>query len=455
MKNLKTSIFFKVGIIIFLVLILLIPTSMVRGLIMERESTQKSAIAEVSEGWGQAQTIAGPVVTVPYDRYVKKYDKENETHEVVKVREYAHFLPRELNINGEVNPDRLTRSIYEVVVYDSKIELDGVFDNFDFDALDIDSGNVHFDQATLNIGITDLKGVQSQIQLNWDKNQTFFNSGTLSNDVITTGINASIPIQAGDQRSHRFSTTIDLKGSQKLYFTPVGQTTNVNLKSPWTTPSFNGKYLPDDRKIDETGFRAYWNVLHLNRNYPQAWKGGHHHIYASSFGTDLLLPVDNYQRSYRVAKYAILFIALTFATFFFVEILRKVFIHPIQYLLVGIALVIFYTLLLSFSEHMMFNLAYVLAAVLTLALVSLYTTAILKSRQIGLLIFGILFLLYTFIFTTIQLESYALLIGSLGMFIILAVVMYFSRKIDWYGLKLGHQPEETEPPKPKTNLEFS
>ena len=156
----------------------------------------------------------------------------------------------------------------------------------------------------------------------------------------------------------------------------------------------------------------------------------------------MLLPVDNYKKSYRVAKYAILFLVLTFMTFFFVEIMKNVFIHPVQYLLVGIAIIVFYTLLLSFSEHIKFNIAYILASILTLLLISLYTTAILKSKQFGLLIFGILLIMYTFIFTIIQLEDYALLIGSLGMFIILGIVMYLSRKIDWYNIKLGHKEQD-------------
>ena len=198
-----------------------------------------------------------------------------------------------------------------------------------------------------------------------------------------------------------------------------------------------GNFLPDERDISETGFSANWNVLHLNRNYPQTWRANDYKVQGSEFGTNLLLPVDNYKKAYRVTKYAVLFIALTFMVFFFVEILNKVFIHPIQYLLVGVALVVFFSLLLAFSEHMLFNLAYILSALLTLALVTMYTTAILKSRQLGLFICGILLVLYGFIFTIIQMEDYALLIGSIGIFVILAIVMYFSRKIDWYNIKIG------------------
>jgi len=237
-----------------------------------------------------------------------------------------------------------------------------------------------------------------------------------------------------DSADYSFSFNLNLKGSQFLYFTPVGKTTNIQLTSKWPNPSFNGAFLPDTRTTDDTGFAAQWQVLHLNRNYPQTWIGSKHSLTESAFGVDLLLPVDNYQKSYRSIRYAILFIGFTFLVFFFIEVLNKVFIHPIQYILVGIALVVFYTLLLSTSEYLTFNSAFILSAIATLLLIAGYVKAILRSNQITFLISGILTILYSFIFVIIQLQDYALLIGSIGIFIILGLVMYFSRKIDWYNL---------------------
>ena len=442
MEKLKTNIFFKIGIIIVLILILLIPTSMVKELIEEREDVQIEAIDEVSSKWGSGQTITGPFISIPYDRYVKRFNKKDSINEVVKIKEWAHFLPNKLDINGEIKPEKRYRGIYEVVVYESKLKIKGNFDNIKFKKLDIEIKNVHFDKATLNFGISDLKGIEKQVALNWNNKSISFNSGTSTKQIVSSGINALVPIRTDSIVNYEFATEIDLKGSQYLYFTPVGKTTDVNIKSNWNTPSFTGTYLPDERNITDDGFTSNWNILHLNRNFPQQWIGSKYQIEDSSFGTDLLLPVDNYKKSYRVAKYAILFLVLTFMTFFFVEIMKNVFIHPVQYLLVGIAIIVFYTLLLSFSEHIKFNFSYILASILTLLLISLYTTAILKSKQFGLLIFGILLIMYTFIFTIIQLEDYALLIGSLGMFIILGIVMYLSRKIDWYNVKLGQKEQE-------------
>jgi inner membrane protein len=439
MKNLKTNIYFKVGIIFFLILILMIPTSMVESLIHEREGVQTKAINEVSSKWGNGQTISGPFISIPFDKYIKRFNKKDSINEIIKLKEWAHFLPEELKIQGNIIPEKRYRGIYEVVVYESKLKIQGNFDNIDFKKLDIDKKDVHFGKATINIGINDLKGIEKQVTINWNNKDFSFNSGTSTKHIISSGINAVVPIRKDSITNYIFTTEIDLKGSQYLYFTPVGKTTDININSNWNTPSFTGMYLPDERTVSSTGFNSKWNILHLNRNYPQEWIGNDYGIDSSSFGTDLLLPVDNYKKSYRVARYAILFLVLTFITFFFVEIMSKVFIHPIQYLLVGIAIIVFYTLLLSISEHIKFNLAYIIASILTISLVSLYTISILKSKQIGLLIFGILLIMYSFIFTIIQLEDYALLIGSLGMFTILCIVMYYSRKIDWYNIKLGKE----------------
>ena len=444
MKNLKSNIFFKIGVIIILVLILLVPATMVKELIQERERVQRSAISEVSSKWGKGQTITGPYVSIPYDKYVKQFSSKDSLEKIVKLTEWMYFLPTQLKIDGVIAPEKRYRGIYEVVVYESEMKIEGLFESLNFKQFDIEEEHIHFEKATLNLGITDLKGIEKQISLNWNNHKVFFNSGASTRDIISTGINASVPVQTGDSLNYSFSLDIDLKGSQHLYFIPVGKTTDISLGSNWQTPSFTGNYLPDNREVTLDGFKANWNVLHLNRNYPQSWIGNQYQVNNSAFGTDLLLPVDNYKRSYRVAKYAILFIVLTFVVFFFVEVLNKVFIHPIQYLLVGIALVVFYSLLLSFTEHIHFNMAYLFAALLTLILITSYTMAILKSKPLGGLVFGVLTILYTFIFAIIQLEDYALLIGSIGLFIILGIVMYFSRKIDWYSIRLGEEEKKEQ-----------
>ena len=414
---------------------------MIKGLISEREATQEEAIREVSSKWAEEQTISGPFMSIPYYRYVKQWSKKDSTEKTIQLKEYLHILPSELRISGAINPEKRYRGIYEIVVYNSKLDITGTFNKLDLDAIEVQPQHILFDKAEFVVGINDLRGIEEQVNLNWNNAQISFNPGVTSSDVVNSGINAIVNISDKDSTAYNFSLSLDLKGSQLLYFTPVGKVTDINVTSEWPNPSFNGAFLPDNRDVTESGFSANWNVLHLNRNFPQIWTGSRHSVNDASFGIDLLLPVDNYQKSYRSIRYAILFIGFTFLVFFFIEVLNKISIHPIQYILVGVALIVFYTLLLSLSEHLTYNPAFIISAVSTLLLIAGYVRAILKSGQLTMLISGILTVLYTFIFVIIQLQDYALLIGSIGIFIILGLVMYFSRKIDWYNLNLNDKNE--------------
>ena len=434
MSKIKNNLYFKIGGIVLIALLLLIPTGMIKSIIYEREQTQQEAIDEVSEKWGGEQTLQGPVLTIPYTRYVKEINKATGKETLVQITERLHILPSKLNIQANVNPNRRHRGIFDIVVYNSMLHVSGEFTKLEFKDLESKGHVFKFNEAVLNAGIDDLRGIEKQISLNWDGQKVSFNPGVTNSDVFYSGINAKVNISPTDDHLYRFSFDIELKGSQQLYFTPVGKETDVVLKSDWQTPKFDGAFLPDEHKTDKNGFKAHWNVLNLNRNYPQSWTGSSYKLRESSFGVDLKLPVDNYQKSHRTIHYALLFIGLTFLVFFFIEIFQSAGIHPIQYILVGIALVVFYTLLIAFSEHIAFNAAFLLSALATVLLISMYVRAILRSVKMSLFIAGLLSMLYIFIFVIIQLEDLALLIGSIGVFIILGLVMYFSRKIDWYNL---------------------
>ncbi len=424
MKSIIRNIYFKIAVIAFIAILLLLPSAMIMNLIREREAVQQQAIWEVSSKWGNAQTISGPFITIPYYRYEKQI-QEDKSVKYVKYKEHIHLLPENLEIKGNINPEEKHRGIYEIVVYESDLQISGEFKSINPLELNIDTENILWDKAVLTIGISDLRGVENQVLLNWENEEILFNPGTTTSDLVFSGINANIPkILHENYNTYKFSLKLDLKGSQLLYFTPLGKTTNVRLKSSWSNPKFDGAYITDDNTVNESGFTANWKILHLNRNFPQVWINNQYQISQSAFGVDLILPVDSYQKTTRVAKYAILLVALTFLVFFFVEVIRKVFIHPIQYILVGIALIVFYTLLLSFSEHMLFNIAYLLSSVLTIGLITWYVKVILKKWNLTLLMSGILLILYSFIFTIIQIQDYTLLIGSVGIFIILALVIY-------------------------------
>jgi inner membrane protein len=425
----RNRVVFKAIIIGILTLLLLIPTAMIRQLIVEREGRQEEASNEISSKWSGKQTLTGPVLSIPY--YEKYKDDAGNVKTVIK---YAHILPENLSITGELFPEKRYRSIFEIVVYNAKLKYSGHFNTISSETVNVPKENFLPDKALISFGISDLRGIKDQISLKWNNSSMNFNPGVETVDVVQSGINTKVKIDLSDSlnKQYNFSFDLNLKGSQTLYFVPVGKITEVSIHSKWKSPGFDGAFLPDSRTIDDNGFKASWKVLNMNRNYPQYWTESTYKIDDSAFGINLLMPMDGYQKASRSVKYAILLIALTFMIFFFIEIMNNKLLHPFQYILVGLALCIFYSLLLSFSEHMSFNLAYIISSVLTMGLIYLYTRSILNDKKLSLLIGSVLFILYAFIFTIIQLEDYALLMGSIGLFVALAMIMYYSRKIDWY-----------------------
>lgn len=454
----RYSVTLRVVVVGILALLLLIPVGMVSSVIRERSYNRESAIAEISQKWGETQTIAGPVLTLPYERFVV-----NEKGQQVSVIEYAHFLPETLDFQGNVSPEVRSRGIFDAVVYSSQMGVSGTFTTPNVETLGVEAAQVYWEDAFVSVGIPDMRGIKNKVTLNWNGEQYAFDPGIETDDVIrgglvssynsrgyidepymektlsltdmnneSSGMSTKVPVGRFDTGEYTFSFNLALDGSQSLLFVPLGRTTTAGLASVWQTPSFDGAFLPDMREVNDDGFSASWEILDLNRNYPQAWVGSKHNIYSSAFGVDLLVPVDEYQKSERSAKYALLIISLTFMIFFFAEIFNRKRIHPIQYLLVGLALVLYYSLLISFSEVVGFDWAYLIASVSTIGLISGYSKVILPTSRMLYLQMLILAFLYLFVYTILQLEDYALLAGSIGLFIILSVVMYLSRKIDWY-----------------------
>lgn len=428
-QQMKNSVTIRLISIAILVLLLLIPTAMIRSLISEREYRRDEAVVEISSKWGNMQTVSGLIITVPYIEYIS--DKDNRA---IKTTEYAHFLPEKLNINGKIEPEIRYRGIYEAILYSTELEMKGYFKKPSFSEWNIPERNILWDDAFVSLGITDMRGIENDIVLKWNETSTAFNPGIECSDVMTSGVSTRVGVQDSSKAKYNFALDLKLKGSTSLYFMPFGKETDVNIISDWHSPSFDGTFLPDNRTVTDTGFIANWKVLHLNRNYPQKWRNDAFNTSNSGFGVKLFLPNDEYQKTMRSAKYAIMFISLTFLIFFFVEILNKKRIHPIQYILVGLALVLFYALLLALSEHISFNWAYIAAAIANVILITAYSFSMFRSNMLTKIMGLILLILYGFIFTTIQLQDLALLLGSIGLFIVLAIVMYLSRNIDWYSV---------------------
>ncbi|MEL6820225.1 MAG: cell envelope integrity protein CreD, partial [Calditrichota bacterium] len=329
MARTKNSLGMRLFIIGFLTFVLFIASLMVMGLVSDRQSTRSAAITEVSSKWGQNQQITGPLISIPFKEYFK-----DQNDKIITTIKYAHFLPNELKVTSEVEPEVRYRGIYEVVLYHSDIEVSASFSFPDNKLLNIPDEDILMDEAFLSLGISDMAGINDLIFFEWDGTRLEANPGIRSNDVLGTGISA--PIQLNPQEDgFSFKTKIDLNGSQTLTFSPVGKETGATVFSNWQDPSFTGSFLPDTRDISDSSFTANWKVLHLNRNYPQRWIGSKNITY-TNFGVNFFQPVDQYQQTFRTVKYAIMFISMTFLAFFLIELLNKKVMHPIQYLLIGL-----------------------------------------------------------------------------------------------------------------------
>lgn len=408
--------------------ILLIPNVLINNLIQERQLRQDQVTAEVSQSWGGAQAIRGPVLSIPYSIWQTWEDgKRTET------RHTAYFLPEKLEVTGNLKHQIRKRSIFDVVLYHADLQLSGEFGTPDFQALHINPKDVRWDEARLSVGIQGMTGIKETVTVDWEGQKVQMGPGTASPVLLPAGVSAEVPVLS-EGKGFSFTFPLTLNGSEYLSFEPVGKSTHVRLRSDWHSPSFEGAFLPDNREVSANGFTAQWQVLDLNRPYPQQWKDNEVNFGQSDLSVRLIKPVDEYLKNNRSGKYAILVIGLTFLLYFFFEVLQKLLIHPFQYLLVGLALTVFYLLLLSLSEHVGFNAAYLVSSLATIGLIAGYSYSVLKIKRLVFQLLLLLASIYGFIFILLQLEDYALLAGSAGVFIALASVMYASRKIDWYNL---------------------
>ncbi|MDR0332206.1 MAG: cell envelope integrity protein CreD [Dysgonamonadaceae bacterium] len=432
-KKFTDTITFKGMVIGVLVLILLVPQSMIRSLIHERSSRSTETIRQINEKWSGAQTITPPILTLPHSVRVIEHETVNdERRERISYRvDEVNIAPSRINIDVEIFPETRSYGIFNATLYRSEIRISGSFDNLD----DFDNLNGNWGLAYITIGISDLKGLVSDAAFTINGITYQAESSSRTNWINESSL--KIPLKNFEKpanQNNEFSTTITLNGSESINFIPVGKITQVNVSGKWDSPNFGGNFSPQSM-IENGIFSANWHIMHFNRNIPERWSNSQRMDFSdSTFGVRLIETVNHYQQNERSAKYAIMFLALTFAVFFFVEIFTGKKIHPIQYLLVGLALILFYSLLLSFSERFGFEIAYLVASISTVGLITTYSYSIFKHKLQTAIMFLLLCILYTFLFVILRLEDTAFLIGSIGLFIILGVCMYISRKINWYKL---------------------
>lgn len=425
-EKFSQSITWKGIIIGIMTILLLIPGAMIESLIFERQQRSIETIQKINEKWSNAQTVNGPFLVIPYQ--IKTIDAKKN----VSVEKFNFYLaPEALKINAQLTPEERHYGIYKSILYKSDLEIAGNFK----DPLPFLPANaeINWNDVHVRIGITDLRGISNNMNFSLNGVSAAAEAGG-SQDAIGQGLVIMLKNSESlfGEKGAVFKCILKLNGSGNINFVPVGKTTQVQMHGLWKSPGFIGSFSPE-YTLNDTSFNAKWNVLHFNRNIPEFWTDNEVKSVAdSSFGVNLVDTVDHYQQNMRSAKYSLMFIALTFVVFFFVEIITRKRIHPVQYLLVGIALILFYSLLLSISEQLNFAIAYLIASIATIALIVVYAHSIFRNKtQTGILA-SILALLYIFLYVVLQLEDIALLIGSIGLFVILGIIMFVSRKISWY-----------------------
>lgn len=436
--QLRNSALFKLTVIGFLTLGLLIPLLFVYGMVQERESRRSEAVNEIAGKWGGPQTIVGPILILPY-RHAEK-DAEGKTLTTIRT---AYFLPERLEVRSNVTAEKRARSIYETVLYSTEASFAARFERPDLRPLRIDPGQVLWSDARIAIAVPDTRGIQeTDLGALWNGRRVAFEPGTGADGPIGNGVHAAV----GDLRGageYEFSAKLRLQGSAELMFAPAAKETVVVIESDWSDPSFQGAFLPSERTVSAEGFQAVWKTSYFGSGAPARWTSENPYtintLRENASGVRLLLPVDIYQKIERAVKYGVMFIALTFLAFFLMEVFQKIGLHPINYLLVGAALIVFYLLFLSLSEHLGFGIAYGAAALATIGLIVFYSRSVLGTRKGALSVAGMLVGLYGYLFVVLQSQDYALLLGSLILFAVLAAVMALTRKLDWSQLSLARR----------------
>ena len=471
MERVSKSVFLKLALMFFLILVLLIPMNWVNELISERHQRNKEVSNEIASKWGLSQVISSPLIAVPYKTFQKKImsNDKNENYSVIEEgKEWIFLLPDQVDIISEVNPDTRKRGIYESVVYTADIHLKGNFPEIDLKNLKVEAEHIQWSEGKLIFGISDLKGLSMSPDLQWDSATLTMHSNMTELDLFENSLTADLNLTGGSSTNKQFEIKVKVRGSQSVSFFPLANHTKIDIKGNWNHPSFNGAYLPDERLVEQGNFSAHWNIPNFNRKLAKQWNGHSSRLYQSyassqsmaaeyaephatsdsQFSEDLVsinfLPdVDNYQKTTRVAKYGILIIMLTFVSLFFTEIIKKQRVHLIQYVLIGAAMVLFYSLLLAISEHLGFNWAYAMAALATVILITTFIRSITKNTKTAALFASILTLFYGFIYLLLQLRDFSLIVGTVGVFIILAVLMRLSTKINWYQFEQKNLEQES------------
>ena len=451
----QKTLIFKLGTIMGIVLVLMVVLSMIRGVINERQGWRSAAFQNIAQSLAGNQTLAGPILVIPYEEkeaivtqnpLTQKPEQKIETHRLL-----AYVMPETLTIDGKVTAEERHRGIYSVPTYSTQMSIAGKFALAGVLPEQTENRRILWKEAFLWVSISDNRGIVSRPTLTWQGGQVDFIPGSNNNfelkRVAGGGISAPIDL-AHDVTSYPFSFDLTVAGTERIDWVPSAKDMTITLAANWPHPSFSGKFLPTTRDITADGFAAKWNISHFASNAEDLLQacasGSCDGFVKNAFGVSFMTPVDGYHQTERAIKYGLLFISLTFISFFLFETLKRLPIHPIQYGLVGISLAIFFQLLISLSEHLAFAAAYSVAAAACVSVLGIYVSAVLKSAKRGIGFAGGLTALYATLYALLKSEDNALLLGSLLIFSVLSGIMILTRHVDWYKIGLPNASSKAE-----------
>jgi inner membrane protein len=432
------SLFLKACVVIGLFALLTIPMMMVKGQVQERGRLRAEVVSEIANSYSQQQTVSGPVIYVPYSQtfYNQEWNKELKRYEEKKTvqRNYLIITPENLDITATVETEMRHRGIYGAPVYKSRSTFKGAFRIPD--SLPVYGNALEVGAAFMVVAVADMRGIVSVPKI-----RILDQVRTMSLGMATSGLDkhsmslelGAIPDLLGTTLPFEFE--LDIKGSQRLGFLPIAGAQSLKVSSTWPHPSFNGLMLPESHDITAEGFSAIWRTNALAsataisciKKEVSCVNSGY------ALNVDFIEPVTGHSSVERTVKYSHLFVLIIFAAFLLYEVLKKLRIHGLQYILVGLAQAMFFLLLLALSEHIAFSLAYLVAAISCISLIGFYIRHVLDSAKSALLLSFALTLVYGVLYMTLLSEDFAFLMGSVLLFALLAAIMIMTRKVDWYG----------------------
>ncbi|MCL2011283.1 MAG: cell envelope integrity protein CreD [Cystobacterineae bacterium] len=450
----KRSLILRVFLIGSLTLLLFVPLFFIQGLIESRVSYRHEAIQSVVQSFADTQFVAGPAIVIPYA--VSWQEQEELRHGGYKTVErndkrFLLFFPTMLDIQSELPTRTRNRGIFNVETYNFNGLLSGHFD-FVMPSISLKKGEslVATFPPELVLKVRDMRGLVGRPALTLNEKTLAWEKNTEASRAFSPALFSTLPaLEPGQALKAEFKINLSLNGTNSISVAPIADDNNVYMSSSWPHPDFRGGFLPTKRNVTHNGFNATWRVSSLSSNAQSNFNSNNNWEWEEQgLVVRLINPVDPYTLATRATKYGFLFVALSFAAFFFLEGIKQLRVHPMQYLLVGTSMALFFLLLLSLSEHMPFGISYAIAAGASLGLLAFYLCFVLKSIRLGVGFAALLSILFSCLYGLLLSEDYALLLGSSLLFICLAVAMVLSRKLDWYALSkpfFSAEPLKTPP----------